>query len=164
MAFFHHLGITRDDAHACFKCCLRHGIDDVDYSSNGKPLFNDEARGQIQWSGTANGYVVDSAADGESSDITSRKKEGVHDMRVATHDRFPFESGHYGTVMGLREIGVAKGSGKDFVNELCRGSAACAVRHVDDSVFDVDRTDISFFCHDSIFLERGFRYAARRDS
>ena len=85
-------------------------------------------------------------------------------MRVATHNRFPFESGHYGTVMGLREIGVAKGSGKDFVNELRGGSAAGAVRHVDDSVFDVDRTDISFFCHDSIFLERGFCYAARRDS
>lgn len=72
----------------------------------------------------------------------------MHDVCVAAHDGLSLERRHYSAVVGLRKIGVAKGLGKDFVNELCRGSAACAVRHVDDAVLDVDRTDVVFLGHD----------------
>jgi hypothetical protein len=69
-------------------------------------------------------------------------------MTVGGHHEPALRLRQQGTVVTLAQILIVKRDGKELVDQLRGCAATGAVRHVDASVFEVDRTQIIFLgCH-----------------
>ena len=131
------LGVAGDDLDPGIARRARHRLRDPAQQIDRHPLLDDDGAGQIERHSTADGEVVDRAADRELADVAAGKEQRVDDIGVGGEGEPVAARGQSGEieaglVLQRRQGRVVEGAHKDVVDQILHRLAAAAMgeRHL----------------------------------
>jgi hypothetical protein len=126
--------ISRHNLYRMRFCLRLHGINDPPQVALQKPFFDNEAAAQIERFCAAHRQIVDRASDGELSDISARKKYGLHNVGVSRKCDASVGKRQRCAIVQHFKRRIVKSREKNSLNQFSRTFAAASMFESDDFV------------------------------